>query len=102
MAPKKKIHKSLRPKCPWYNCELRSHKRKVQKLEKKWFRYKLDSLWTAYKNAQNPYYAKLNTWKKLTLRNKIIECNSDSKQLYKLVTNLTTKSVGNPLPPSQK
>ena len=34
LAPEKQIHKSLRPKHPWYNSELRSHKRKVHKLKK--------------------------------------------------------------------
>ena len=101
LAPEKQIHKLLGPKHPWYNSELRSHERKVHELEKKWLRYKLDSLWIACKNAWNSYYARLNTTKKLTLRNKIRDCNGDSKQLYKLVTNLTTKSVRNPLPPAK-
>ena len=34
LAPEKKVLKSLKPKHPWYNSGLRSHKKKVQKLEK--------------------------------------------------------------------
>ena len=57
----------------------------------------MDSLWIAYKSARNSYYAKLNISKNNSLRDTISECSGDSKKLYNLVSNLTTKSVGNPL-----
>ena len=74
LVPEKKVLKSLKPTCLWYNSELRSHKRKVQKLEKKWLRYKLDSLWIAHKNARNSYYARLNVG--IRLQNTVVTANS--------------------------
>ena len=71
----------------------------MQKLEKKWLTYKFDSNWTAYKKAINSYYVALNASKKSSLRLKIKDCEGDSKKLHKLVKNLTTKSIDNPLPP---
>ena len=58
----------------------------------------MDSIWVAYKNS---YYAALNANKKSTLKNKIQACNGDSKQLHKLVANLTTKCIDNPLSPAR-
>ena len=55
----------------------------------------------AYEKARNSYYVQLNTNKKSTLRAKIQECEGDSKQLHKLVNNLPTKCIDNPLPPSK-
>ena len=68
-------------------------------MEKKWLKYKSDSCWVTYKKARNSYYAILNESKKPVLRHKIQDCDGDSKKLYKLVMNLTTKSINNPLPP---
>ena len=78
---------------------MRLLKRRMQKLEKKWLKYKFNSNWTAYKKARNSYYAGLNASKKSALRLKIKDCEGDSKKLHKLVTNLTSKSIDNPLPP---
>ena len=74
-------------------------KMKANRLEKNWPKYKLDSIWVAYKKARNSYYAALNVNKKSALRHKILDCDSDSKKLHKLVSNLTTKTTDNPLPP---
>ena len=101
LAPEKKVCKSLRSKHPWYTSDLKQHKRRVRKLEKKWLKYKLGSGWIAYKKARNAYYSKLNANKISMLRAKNSECANDSKQLHKLVNNLTAKSVDNPLPPAQ-
>ena len=95
LAPEKKVCKSLRHEHPWYTAEIRQLKRKVHKLEKKWLKYKLDSFWMVYKKAWNSYQAKLKN-KKMTLKDKIVECTNDSKKLHNLVNNLTTKSVDNP------
>ena len=99
LAPEKKIKIPLRPKQPWYTSELRTLKSKVRKLEKKWLKYKLDCLCVAWKKARNSYYVHLNNSKKGTLRLKILDCHDDSKKLHKLVNNLTSKTVENPLPP---
>ena len=49
------------------------------------------------KKTKNFYYTALNVNKKSVLRHKIQDCDSDSKKLHKLVSNLTTKTVDNPL-----
>ena len=33
-------------------------------MRKKWLKYKLESLWLAYKKVRNSYFGKLNTKKK--------------------------------------
>ena len=68
-------------------------KRKVCKYEKKWLKYKLDSLWTAYKKVRNSYYGKLNAKKRIMLQTKIEDCTKDSRKLHALVQNLTSKKV---------
>ena len=52
-------------------------------------KYRLDSLWQAYKKARNSYYYLLNNKKRQSLRNKIMECSTDSKKLHQLINNLT-------------
>ena len=64
-------------------------KHKVHKLEKKWVKYRMDSLWKAYKKARNSYYYLLNNKKRQSLRNKITECSTDSRKLHQLINNLT-------------
>ena len=44
LAPEKECKVHLRPKQPWYDDEMKHLKRKVCKYEKKWLKYKLDSL----------------------------------------------------------
>ena len=65
----------------------------MHKYEKKWLKYKLDSLWVAFKKVRNSYYGLLNIKKRTTLQDKIQECTKDSQRLHKLVSNLTTKQV---------
>ena len=60
LAPEKECKVHLRPKQPWYDEEMKHQKRKVCKYEKKWLKYKLDSLWTCFKKVRNSYFAKLN------------------------------------------
>ena len=91
LAPQKEIKVNLRPKQPWYDQEIKTLKRKVCKYEKKWLKYKMDSLWIAYKKVRNSYYGTLNAKKKAVLQVKIHNCTKDSRKLHALVNNLTTK-----------
>ena len=93
LAPEKECKVNLRPKQPWYDNEMKELKRKVSKYEKKWLKYKLDSLWTAYKKVRNSYYGKLNAKKRTVLQTKIEDCTKDSCKLHALVQNLTSKKV---------
>ena len=89
LAPEKEKKVSLKTKKLWYDSEMVELKRKVCKLEKKWMKYRLDSLWQTYKKARNSYYYLLNNKKRQSLRNKIMECSTDSKKLHQLINNLT-------------
>ena len=89
LAPEKEKRVSLKTKHPWYDQEMKTLKRHIRKLEKKWLKYRLDSCWTVYKKARNSYYYKLNHKKKDMIRHKISECGSDSRKLHKLINNLT-------------
>ena len=93
LAPLKECKVNLRAKQPWYDQQMKALKRKVHKYEKKWLKYKLDSLWVAFKKVRNSYYGLLNIKKRTALQDKIQECTKDSQRLHKLVSNLTTKQV---------
>ena len=71
LAPLKKCKVNLRTKQPWFDSEMKSLKRKVHKYEKKWLKYKLESLWVAYKKVRNSYCGLLNHKKKSTIQAKI-------------------------------
>ena len=91
LAPLTRRKISLRPKNPWFDSELKTHKRQMRKLEKKWLRHKTDPYWTAYKSTRNSYYSRLKTKKKATLRTKFAECNKEPKKIHTLMKNLTAK-----------
>ena len=57
---------------------MKALKRKMCKYEKKWLKYKLDSLWVAFKKVRNSYYGLLNIKKRTSLQDKIQECTGDS------------------------
>ena len=99
LAPLKKQKINLRPKNPWYDMEVKAHKRLMRKMEKKWLKHKLESCWVAYEKCRNSYYGKLNFKKKAMLRHKFAECSKDSKKIHKLVNNLTTKQQPQQWPP---
>ena len=52
LTPIKTVNTNLRSKKPWYDNDMKQHKRQVRKLEKKWLKYKLDSCWIAQKKIQ--------------------------------------------------
>ena len=74
LAPLKECRVNLRAKQPWYDQQMKALKRKMHKYEKKWLKYKLDSLWVAFKKVRNSYYGLLNIKKRTTLQDKIQDC----------------------------
>ena len=99
LALVKTINTNLRCKRPWYDNDMKQHKRRVRKLERKWLKYKLDSCWMAYKKCRNSYYGRLNAKKKDALKRKFAEYTCDTKKLHALVANLTTKQTPVQWPP---
>ena len=89
LAPELKCTALLKPKCPWYDTEAHEQKQIVRKLERRFIKYKLDSLWTAFKRARNKYNTLLNYKKRESIRSKIKDCSTNSKKLHNLITNLT-------------
>ena len=78
LAPLKECKVNLRAKQPWYDQQMKALKRKVHKYEKKWLKYKLHSLWVAFKKVRNSYFGLLNIKKKTAIQDKIHECTNDS------------------------
>ena len=99
LAPLKKQKINFRPKNPWYDMEMKAHKRPMRKMEKKWLKHKLECCWVAYKKCRNSYYGTLNFKKKVMLRHKLAECSKDSKKIHTLINNLTTKQQPQQWPP---
>ena len=91
LAPLTRRKISLRPKNPWFDSELKTHKRLMRKSEKKWLRNKTDRYWTSYKSIRNSYYNRLKTKKKATLKTKFAECKKEPKKIHTLMKNLTAK-----------
>ena len=98
LAPLKECKVNLRAKQPWYNSDMKILKRKVHKYKKKWLKYKLESLWVAYKKVRNSYFGLLNQKKKGSIQDRIQECTKDSRKLHALVSNLTTKETAQEWP----
>ena len=71
LAPLTRRKISLRPKNPWYDIELKTHKSQMRKLEKKWLKHKTDPYWAAYKSCRNSYYSRLKTKKESYTKNQI-------------------------------
>ena len=46
---------------------MKALKRKVRKYKKKWLKYKLHSLWVAFKKVRNSYFGLLNIKKKTAI-----------------------------------
>ena len=78
LVPLKKQKINLRPKNPWYDMEMKAHKRLMRKMEKKWLKHKLESCWVAYKKCRNSYCGKLNFKKKVTLFKENTHANKQS------------------------
>ena len=93
LALTKKCTLTLRAKKPWYDEELCALKRKLRKHERKWFKYKLQSNWSAFSALRNKYTHCLRQKKMESILNKILACKMDTCQLYKLINNLTTENL---------
>ena len=64
---------------------------KSWKHERKWFKFKLQSNWSAFSALRNKYTHHLRQKKMESIHNKILSCKTDTHQLYKLINNLTNR-----------
>ena len=97
-APEKSKVITCRPKCPWYTDDLKHQKGVVRCREKIWRKYKEDHQWTAYKIEKRKYNNTLCESKQINILNKVNQCNRDMRQLFRLVSEITSSTKDNPLP----
>ena len=84
--------------CLWYTSEIKHQKGVVRWKEKIWQRYREDHQWIAYKVEERKYNAMLLESKQTTIADKVILCNEDAKQLFRLANEITSSTKYNPLP----
>ena len=64
-------------------------------------KYKLDSMWIAFKVARNRCKNALREAKLLVVSEKVLECGTDTHKLCSLVNSLTGATITNPMPDHQ-
>ncbi|KAK2144742.1 hypothetical protein LSH36_734g01020 [Paralvinella palmiformis] len=79
---------TLRPNAPWYTEDIREDKHKRRKAERLWRRTKLTVHHQMFKKECRNVIALLIKAKKEHYSNKIVECGTESKQLFKLAKHL--------------
>ena len=88
----------LQKPTPWFTEEVKKLKQIMQRREKIWRKYKLDSTWIVFKVARNRYKNALREAKLLVVSEKVVECGTDTCKLYSLVNSLTGATITNPMP----
>ena len=86
---------------PWFTEEVKILKQAMQRREKIWRKYKLDSTWIAFKVARNRYKNTLREAKLSVVSEKVLECGTDTCKLYCLVNSLIGSTNTNPMPDHQ-
>ena len=97
-APEKSKVITCRPKCPWYTDDLKHQKGVVRCREKICRKYREDHQWTTYKIEKRKYSNMLFESKQVNISNKVNQCNRDMRQLFRLVSEITSSTKDNPLP----
>ena len=97
-TPEKSKVITCRPKCPWYTDDLKYQKGVVRHREKIWRKYREDHQWTTYKTEKRKHNKMLLESKWINISDKVNQCNRDMRQLFRLVTEITSSAKDNPLP----
>ena len=97
-APIKTKVTAVRKTEPWFNENLRNHKRIVRNQERIWKKYKTKETWLAFKMERSNFRRSLKGARKEFVSKSILECNRDNKKLYKLASSLMGTTKENPLP----
>ena len=97
-APEKSKVITCRPKCPWYTSEIKHQEGVVKHKEKIWRKYREDDQWIAYKVKKRKYNQMFLESKQITISDKVNQCNRDTKQLFRLVNEISSSTEDNPLP----
>ena len=89
---------TVRKMVPRFNENLRDHRRVVQNHERIWKKYKTEETWLAFKIERSKFRQSLKCARKEFVSKSILECDKDSKKLYKLALSLMGAMKENPLP----
>ena len=100
VAPMKR-RRSLRkvPKS-WYNKDLLDQRKIMKNREQKWLKYKESHQWTAFKRERNCYNTMMKFHKRCNMFTKIKDNHNNTRQLYKIILDLTGQNDINSLPES--
>ena len=85
----------------WFSDRIKEQKRLVRNHEKWWQKYRLESIWTAFKVERNK--CRKMIWSVCTqvLSDKVSGHGQDMKKLYSIVNGLIGRTVENPMPESE-
>ena len=97
-APERSKVITCRPNCPWYTDDLKHQKGVVRHRERIWRKYREDHQWLTYKSEKRKYNNMLFESKRINIANKVNQCNRDTRQLFRLVINISSSTKDNPLP----
>ena len=89
---------TIRRKWPWFNDNIKHHKRKVRSLERLFKCKRTYSIWLEFNSARKDYKEALTHAKIACYSDQIKSSKGDTKKLYKLVYGLMGDVKSNPLP----
>ena len=78
VAPTKEVKAKKRYAKPWYDEELKQQRKILKNRECKWFKYREDSHWHAYKHERNRYINILKFKKTHSLHQLVKQNSTDS------------------------
>ena len=91
--------KNNKDACPWYDEELKNHKKRLQSMEDKWRKHQTSECWETYKFYRRSYTSMLRHKKWEHLSKEIKLNKHDSKKIYDIVRSSTGGGKQNPMPP---
>ena len=89
---------TVRHQNPWFSKELRTQKKIVRRRETIYKKYGQHCQWLTLRGERTKYKEMIWNSQKEKLSNKVLEARGNMKQLYILVSNLTSTQKLNPLP----
>ena len=95
------VEKSVifRLKVPWFTVPLKEQRLVVRRRERAWLRYSQDHHWAAFRRERTRYRNMLRFYKTQFFSLAVRKAKGDTRALYQLANNLTSKVTENPLPP---
>lgn len=98
-APMKERRVTERKRETWYEDHIKYQRKFVRSRYRVWQKYREQHQWKAYTIERNRLNRMLAGSKMRCISDKVEECGSDTKRLYHLVNNITSRIKVNPMPP---